>query len=297
MDTNGITIFFFFYDDSARIWDTGDAVSTEEQAFLQTLVDRFEHHKHLIWIVAEEYGERYSATRVSNIAAKIRVADDHNHVIAVHKNNGLNFSEFAEDPNIDQFAVQYNVDNATTLHDGMVTAWGSAAGRYNLNMSEAANYGSGTTARQKHWAIATGGAYAMILGMDIASTPMSDLEDCGRLVNFMESTTFNDMAPHDELAFGGTQYVLALPGQSYIAYTSNLSGDLGIKNILAGTYNFTWFDPTDGTSIGQQDVDITAGDQTWPKPGGIGSEVAVYIYRTSVLDLPNNIYLPLIGKN
>jgi CubicO group peptidase (beta-lactamase class C family) len=297
MDQQGITIFFFIYDDSARIWDTGDVVSAEEQVFLQTLVDRFEHHKHLIWVVAEEYGERYTAARVSNIAAEIRAADNHDHVIAVHKNNGLDFSEFATDPNIDQFAVQYNVDDASALHAGMVTAWTNAAGQYNLNMSEAANYGSGSTARQKNWATATGGAYVMILGMDIASTPVSDLEDCGRVVSFMESTDFNRMSPHDELAVGGSEYVLALPGVSYIAYASNLVGELGLKNMTPGSYDFSWFDPISGVSVTQQDVVVSGGDQTWPAPGGFGGEVAVYITLTSIPNLPYQVYAPLIRED
>jgi hypothetical protein len=178
----------------------------------------------------------------------------------------------------------------------MVTAWTTAAGRYNLNMSEAANYGTGATARQKNWATATGGAYVMILGMDIASTPLSDLEDCGRLVEFMESTDFNRMAPHDELAYGGTQYVLALPGESYIAYASNLTDELGLQNMTAGTYEFTWFDPSTGDTIEQLGVALPRGDQTWATPEGFGSEVAVYLSLQSTPNDPNRLFIPAIFK-
>lgn len=279
MDNHGIVIFFFFYDDSARVWNTGDHVGNAEKNFIHTLVNRFEHHRNLIWCIAEEYQEAFSAERVRNIAAEIRAADDHNHVIAVHKLSGLDFSEFADEPNIDQFAIQYNAKTAEVLHQGVVTAWKQAAGRYNLNMSEAANYGTGTVARKKSWACAMGGAYVMILEMDIANTPLSDLKDCGRLVSFFESTNFNGMVPHDELKYGGTEYVLAKPGDSYIAYTSTLSGDIGLKSMTAGTYKFRWFDCVNGKSITQMDVKVTAGDQTWSKPAGIGNELAVYIKR------------------
>ena len=119
----------------------------------------------------------------------------------------------------------------------------------------------------------------MILEMDIANTPLSDLKDCGRLVSFFESTNFNGMVPHDELKYGGTEYVLAKPGDSYIAYTSTLSGDIGLKSMTAGTYKFRWFDCVNGKSITQMDVKVTAGDQTWSKPAGIGNELAVYIKR------------------
>ena len=71
-------------------------------------------------------------------------------------------------------------------HDGVVEAVNRANGRYNVNMSEATQWGTGAIARQKAWACALGGAYVMGLGMDIASTPLSDLHDLGRLRDFME---------------------------------------------------------------------------------------------------------------
>lgn len=279
MDNNGVVIYFFFYDDSASIWNTGDRVGSAEKHFIHALVNRFEHHKNLIWCVAEEYQEAFSPQRVRRIAAEIRAADDHDHVIAVHKLNGLDFSEFADDPSIDQFAIQYNVEKADALHRGAVTAWRRAAGKYNLNLAEAANYGSAATARKKSWAIAMGGAYVMVLEMDIAGTPISDLKDCGRLVRFFELTSFYEMSPHDELKYTQTEYVLARPGHSYIAYASNLKGKVGLRNMTAGTYMLRWFDCATGKSVTQQKR-VGAGNQTWPASPGIGPELALYLRRT-----------------
>jgi hypothetical protein len=124
-----------------------------------------------------------------------------------------------------------------------------------------------------------GGAYVMGLGWDIASTPITTLEDCGRLVTFMESTNFNEMAPHDELKFGGTEYMLALPGDSYIAYASSLSGDIGLQNMTPGLYDLTWYDVTNGNTVVQTNIDVEAGNVTWSKPVDIGNEMAVYIRR------------------
>ena len=280
MDKNGIVIYLFLYDDSARIWNTGDRAGEEEKDFIHTLVNRFELYNNLIWCIAEEYQEVFSVERVRNIAGEIRAADDYDHVIAVHKLNGLDFSEFGDEPNIDQFAIQYNVSNADALHKGMVSAWKGAQGRYNLNMSEAADYGSGQEARKKSWACAMGGAYVMILRMDIAGTSKDDLEDCGWLVRFFESTNFNEMSPHDELRYRGTQYVLAQPGSSYIAYAPELRGKIGLKDMRGGSYEFRWLDCVNGKEVTQTRVRIGAGNQSWKKPGGIGSELAVYIRRT-----------------
>lgn len=119
----------------------------------------------------------------------------------------------------------------------------------------------------------------MILEMDIASTPKSDLEDCGRLVRFFESTNFNEMSPHDELGFAGTKYVLARPGFSYIAYAPDLQGEIGLKDMRRGIYEFRWFDCASGKEVRQAGVNVKDGDQKWEKPYSIGRELAVYVKR------------------
>jgi hypothetical protein len=289
MDASGIVTYLFLYDDGAKVWDTGDSVGPEEQSFIRELVDRFEHHTHLIWAVAEEYNESYSAQRVSNIASEIRAADDHDHPIAVHKLNGLSFTEFADDPSIDQFAIQYGASDADGFHDALAMAWDSAAGRYNLNLVEGHPDAFGTEARLRSWAVAMGGGYMMHLRWDIASSTVGDLEDCGRLVEFMEFTEFQEMAPHDELALGGSEHVLASPGNGYIAYAANLSGAIGLRNLVGGTYALRWLDIATGTIITQIDMTLPDGDQAWSPPAGFGSEVAVYVSRTGPVSGPGDL--------
>jgi len=280
MDRYGIVIYLFIYDDSALVWKTGDEVGPQEREFLETLVNRFEHHDHLIWCIAEEYAERLSANRVRRLAATIKAADDFDHPVAVHLNHGLDFSAFADDPSIDQFAIQYNVPTAEQLHAGVIQAWRAARGRYSLNLSEAADWGSGAEGRKKCWACAMGGACVMVLGMDIASTLDSDLIDCGHLVSFFHSVNLLAMAPHDELAHGDTQYVLAKPGRRYVIYSANATGPLGLCRMKGGDYAFRWFDCATGNAICQESVTVGQGDQAWEKPNDFGVEVAVYISRS-----------------
>lgn len=280
MDRHGIVIYLFIYDDDALVWNTGDEVGNPEREFLRTLVNRFKHHEHLVWCVAEEYAERLSAERVRRIAKIIRDADDRGHAIAVHKNDGLDFSEFADDPSIDQFAIQYNVTTAEQLHAGVVQARRQAKGRYGVNLSEAADWGAGAESRRKCWACAMGGASVMVLGMDIASTPVSDLEDCGTVVRFFQAVAdLPSMEPHDELAHAGTQYVLAGPGGSYVVYTSQPGSHVGLKGLQAGTYSFRWLDCASGKTVVQESVDVPAGDGTWARPESLGDELAVHIRR------------------
>ena len=81
------------------------------------------------------------------------------------------------------------------------------------------------------------------------------------------------------MGYDGTKYVLALPGNSYIAYTPALKGKIGLRDMTAGTYEFYWFDCVTGKQVRQAKVNVDAGNQTWSKPRGIGSELAVYIRR------------------
>jgi len=280
MDRHGIVIYFFIYDDDALVWNTGDEVGAPERQFIRTLVERFKQHKHLVWCVAEEYAEELSAERVRRIAKLIRAEDDRGHSIAVHKNDGLDFSEFADDPCIDQFAIQYNVKTAEELHAGVVRARREAKGRYGVNLSEAADWGAGAESRRKCWACAMGGASVMVLGMDIASTPVSGLKDCGTVVRFFRQVQdLPSLEPHDELACAGTQYVLAEPGESYVAYTSKPGIHVGLRDMKAARYSFRWLDCTNGKTLVQESVRVPAGDQAWPRPDGIGDEVAVHLNR------------------
>ena len=150
-------------------------------------------------------------------------------------------------------------------------------------MAEAADHAKQTrqTVRLWNWASVMGGASAVqVLWMGRASDPaawneVGKYDDCARLMDFMESTRLNETSTHDELARGNTDYVLAKPGQIYIAYGDSGSS-LGL-NVQAGTYREKWFDPVDGDWVDQGSQVLSAGDQSFTKPGAIGSEAALYL--------------------
>lgn len=276
MDNAGIIIYFFFYDDSAQIW-SGDTVGTQEHYLITTLVNRYEHLKHIIWVVGEEYSERYSTTRISNIAALIKKTDDNKHPVANHQLSGITF-DHANDPNIDQFAIQYNDTTVNGLHTGMINAWNNAAGRYSINMSESKDHGYGTrtVVRQKNWACAMGGAYVMVIRMDGTSAYDDKMTDCATLAAFFESTDFNTMSPHDELGNPGT-WVMANPGKSYIAYRMT-DGDFSISGMAAGSYFFSWIDTVSGATVEKRHY-VSSGTNIFSRPAGIFTEAAVWIKK------------------
>jgi len=107
----------------------------------------------------------------------------------------------------------------------------------------------------------------------------STMRDVGRIKTFMQQTDFYKMKPRDDLAAGSTKWVLANPGESYIAYTYNYAGPMGLKGMTAGTYDLKWFDTVDGDEVTQTGVSVSVGDVTWDKPDSMGSEVALYVKR------------------
>jgi len=297
MDQHGIVIYFFIYDDAIKIgkslgWplDRNGELHPGERAYVQALVQRFKHHRHLIWCVmeeAQELGPQWQR-HTSKIAEAIREADDHDHVIASHQHGGNTFFH-ADDPFINQFAIQTRLDQvktAATLRPWMLKAWQECAGRYNLNFSEDAVHrdlvvaGERAAVRQRSWLAAMSGAYVMVFGIEIDNTEPGYLSDCRRLQEFFETVDILEMAPNTERTHAGTKYLLATPQQAYIAYAlSPCDGELGIKLLPAGQYALTWFDCVKGTTIRASYAQQEQGDAVWQKPPIFGDEVALYVRR------------------
>jgi hypothetical protein len=281
MDRHEILIYLFFYDDSARIWNTGDDVGPEERAFLETIVNKFEHHKNLIWVIGEESEERYSTARVQAMARVIQAADDHRHVIGDHHQSSTTFKAWQSGGAINHFAMQLSRTDEEA-HRGAIEALESAAGRYQIIYSESTAMLTDTDGMRRHaWAVAMGGLMPMLLRMDIATTSAEALNQCRTLQKFFEATDFCTLSPHDELKHASTKYVLANPGHSYIAYADEGDGRLGIKGLPAGTYRVTWLDCRSGrTSSGDHSV-AEPGDAVFNRPQNFGDECAAAILRLS----------------
>ncbi|MEX0716085.1 MAG: DUF4038 domain-containing protein [Planctomycetaceae bacterium] len=287
-DRRGILMMLFLYDDSARVWRTGDELGEPERAFVHALVKRFSRFDHLIWCIAEEYQEALSPKRVSNLAAEIRAAGDKDHAIAVHKLTGTDFREFAGDPHIDQFAMQLEARDAEEMHRLVLRASTSANGRYGLNMSECAGHASRgrDEIRRMNWAAAMAGAYVMVYPLDVADTPVEQLEDCGRLVKFFERTDFHMMSPRDDLAVADATWILAdlaadeagKTATRAIVYARELKNGVGIKNFPAGDYSLTWCDCVTGAmhEIPTRKLSSAQALMIEP-PAGLAGEAALFL--------------------
>ena len=280
LEDAGIITVFIFFDDSQPL-------TANWQELVDKCAAKFKHHKLLVWCVAEEYSEALSASQVSQVAARIKRQDNYNHVVAVHQLNGNRF-DFLGDPNIDMFMMQLNYSSPGALHDMVKNS--NANGQKILNMAEAANHArhDRQTVRKLNWASIMGGASAVqVLGMGRASDPCNwndpqKYDDCARLTEFMESIRLNETSPRDDLARGSTDYVLANPGEVYLAYGDSGSS-LGV-NVEAGNYLVQWYDPVDCDRICEGVRQLSAGDQSFIKPTGIGDEAVIYLVSSICQD-------------
>lgn len=298
LDAAGIVTFFVFYDDGTLVWNTGDAVGSAENAFLQALVNRFESYDHVIWCVCEEFEEAFSMARVSAIAATIAGFDDANHPIAGHQHENTVF-HFANDPNLDAHAMHAGAANTpASLHTKVLQARANSQGSYHLIMAESINQWSGdrTAARKLSWAAAMGGATVMVHGLTVADTPVEGLQDCGRLRSFFTSVPFSEMAPADPQKRGTTEYVYGAPGVGYILYSAAATSSLGLNSAASeGPVDLKWLDPATGVTVEEAGT-LNAGDNFWAKPGGIGLEAALSVLPTAATPVSGEINASSFGR-
>ncbi len=258
MDAAGIVTVLFIYDDSARVWNTGDSVGADEQAFLEDLVNEFKYLKNLIWVVAEEFSEAYTATRADNIAGVIR-SNDKRHAIGVHQVPGYSFnSTFQSSANIDLFMIQ-GQNNATyaQVNTGCVSAFNEANGVWTCILSEATGWGTGITARRKSWAAGMAGMWVMnFLAMEysISTLNTADMNDYKYQQYFMESIAYEDGSPDNSLITSGTAYCFVNEGTWLVFYAptgGNITVDL---SGFEGTLDYVWYNPSTGTYQGASTV-------------------------------------------
>ncbi|MEM1063383.1 MAG: hypothetical protein AAGJ97_13740, partial [Planctomycetota bacterium] len=76
-----------------------------------------------------------------------------------------------------------------------------------------------------------------------------------------------------------TRWVLARPGESYIAYSYESAGTLGLKSMAAGRYDVSWLDTESGQIAERSAVQVDGGDTAFAVPEGMGREVVVYVRR------------------
>ena len=298
----GIIVHLEFYNDATDVemmgWelDSGGNLHADEKRWIEGIVNKFKHHANIIWGI-EESCNKLPGSRTPHfkkIGELIARTDSYNHPIVqsfVVPNDpegdfpqgGITSDEYIGDPHIRVVTWLHVVPHGDDLerqHAEYLKYYKRDAANFVVLKNETYHHPrSGHLSRKYMWSCAMAGIHTLEAYHHADTSSESTLRDVGRIKTFMQQTDFYKMKPRDDLAAGSTKWVLANPGESYIAYTYEYSGPMGIRDMAAGTYDLKWFDTTNGDEVTQTGVSVSSGQVTWNKPDSMGSEIALYIKR------------------
>jgi len=302
MEDKGIIVHLEFYNDATDVqmmgWkpDAQGNLHPDEQRFIEGIVNRLKHHKNILWGI-EESANKLPPDRTAHfkkIAEVISQADNYKHPIVqsfvVPIDNEGDFPQggaladvYAGDDNIHIVTWLHVVphgDDYEKQHREYLQFYENDSPNFIVLKNETYHHPrKGTRARRYMWSCALAGIHTLEAYLHADSGDKATLKECGRINTFMEQTDFYKMTPRDDLATGSTNWVLAKPGDCYIAYTYAYSDAMGIKSLVAGAYDLLWFDTRDGDVVRQSDVSVPWGNVTWKKPAAMSDEIALYVKR------------------
>lgn len=305
LEERGVIVHLEFYNDATDVermgWtlDENGNLHPDEKRFIEGIVKRFKHRKNILWGIEESCNKlpRARVAHFKKISQLIAETDDHNHPIVhsfvtaeTHEGDmhpdGVMSSDFRDDPHIDIVTwlhVPPHGKDYVAQHRAYLKYAGIDSDRF-IAMKNETEYHriDRTTSRIQTWACVLTGMHALEAQHNPARRNRRDtVFDDGKVVAFMGQTDWHTMKSHDNLAAGATKWVLANPGSSYIAYTYDCSGPMGVKELTAGSYDLIWFDTVNGDQVVQTRISIPSGDGIWKKPNTVGNEIALYIRRRS----------------
>ncbi len=302
-EEKGIIVHLEFYNDATDVemmgWklDSEGNLPRDEKRWIEGIVKKFKHHKNILWGI-EESCNKLPASRTPHfkkIGELIARTDNYNHPIVqsfVVPNDpegdfpadGVTSDDYVGDPHIRVVTWLHIVPHENDFerqHQEYLSYYKRDASKFVVMKNETYHHPRrGRQSRIYMWSCALTGMHTLEAyhHADRASDE-NMLRDDGRISTFMEQTGFYKMKPRDDLAAGSTKWVMANPGESYIAYTYDYTGPMGVKGMTAGSYNLKWFDTTDGDMVIQAGVSVPSGDVTWTKPSSMSEELALYIRR------------------
>jgi len=223
-------------------------------------------------------------TQINNSTADVKTLKGESSLSMTDINPGwANLTFHTEYPYIAVVTPKKIIQEADVIHKYLVETWQKTAGRFSLLLNEDPAYiqlakdGETDEIRHRNWAVAMAGSH-IVLPAKISNNGNQNIAISNhRLQKFMEDTYFNYTSPKDELAFGGSKYILANQGSVYIIYSRDANQPLGIKSIPKGKYSLKWFDCKTGKTL-EGKLEIEKTDRyLWSIPESMGKEVALYL--------------------
>ena len=302
-EQHGIIVHLEFYNDATDAelmgWqlDTEGELHPDEHRFFEGIVNKFKYHKNIMWGIEESCNKlpRSRTPHFKKLGELIATTDNFNHPIIQSfvipedpegdfPGGGGTPDDYIDDPNIRVVTWLHVVPHGEDFeaqHQQYLHYYQRDSRHFIVMKNETFHHPrTGYQSRRYMWSCAMAGIHSLEAYHHADRTGDSTLlREDGLINRFMEQTDFHRLVPRDDLAEGSTQWVLARPGQSYIAYTYAYEGEMGVKGMTAGTYDLLWFDTASGDEVKETGIQVEWGDATWQKPEELGNEIALYIKR------------------
>ncbi|RMF43444.1 MAG: hypothetical protein D6753_05145 [Planctomycetota bacterium] len=299
LEKRGIIVHLEFYNDATDVermgWvlDSNGRLHPDEERFVRGIVQRFRHHKNIMWGI-EESANKLPRTWLKHYRALSRLiaeVDGHHHPIVhslvtpetkerdIHPDRVMS-SDLRDAPHVRVITwlhIPPYGEDFEAQHRAYLKYAGMDADRF-VRMKNETEYHriDRRTARVQNWACIFAGMHSLEANWNVSRQDRRPRAiDGGIALRFIERTNWHRCQPHDELATGSTRWVLADPGREYLAYSYDADGPMGLRQLPAGTYDVLWFDTVTGRAVEQQVKVDTTGDVLWPVPAELGPEVAL----------------------
>jgi Domain of unknown function (DUF5060) len=238
LQSKGITLHLVLEDDSA--W-TG----FNRGMYYREMVARFGHHPGLIWNLAEEYNETYSASQIRSFAGLLRALDPYDHPITVHNAGGLSaWTPFVDQPNFDLTSFQTGALPQNAAAVSWFSLMEGASRTIPVSFDETGQLSSSdrTLARHIVWSVYLGGG-----NFELHASPLTryqdftpHLQDLLRARTFMEALPFCEMVPMNGRLLSGQGYAAGRGNDILVAYLP-VGGSIQLDlRQASGSLDGTW---------------------------------------------------------
>jgi hypothetical protein len=295
-----IIVHLEFYNDATDVemmgWtlDEKGNLHNDEKTFFEGVVKKFKHHKNIIWGIEESCNKlpRSRTPHFKKLGELIAETDNYNHPIVQSfvipedpegdfPGGGGTSDDYIDDPNIRLVTWLHVVPHGEDFeaqHQQYLHYYKLDSRNFIVLKNETFHHPrKGVAARRYFWSCAMAGIHTLEAYIHANDADEQTFREFGYVNRFMEQTSFHRMVPRDDLASRSTMWVLARPGESYIAYSYEYLDKIGVKGLSAGTYDLLWMDTVTGETMNQAGITVDWGNAAFSKPESFGSEVVVYI--------------------
>lgn len=253
IQARGIVLHLVLEDDSA--W-TG----FNRQMYYREMVARFAHYNGLIWNIAEEFDENYSAQEISQFARMLRDLDPYDHPITVHHSGSTErWEAFLNDENLDltSFQTRSEPQNDQAVYWFDLVDASQKTIPISFDETGQLELDQRDLARHIVWSVFLGGANFELFPQLVSGYPEFEphFGDLVRARSFIEQMSFETMSPCNDLLQFGAGYCFGQREGDYVIYFPHGGSWAVDLSGFVGVWEGSWFDPRTGELLPTEEMD------------------------------------------